>query len=140
MLTPTSILAAGEAVPEATQSRLVRLLRGELNRLRPRLLLVQLLITLLPRETFGWLRTACYRLAGIRIGRRTRILGKLEFGGDGDVVRNLLVGEGCALNTPSGIMSSSLRTRTTWAMRRVASGIASLDPCPSRTVHGSPRG
>jgi len=107
MLTPTSILAAGEAVPEATQSRLVRLLRGELNRLRPRLLLVQLLITLLPRETFGWLRTACYRLAGIRIGRRTRILGKLEFGGDGDVVRNLLVGEGCALNTPLHLNASA---------------------------------
>jgi maltose O-acetyltransferase len=107
-LAPTPVLPADDAAPASTRRRLIRLLRGELSGLRPRLLLVQLLVTPLPRLSFTWLRTACYRwLAGIHIGRRTRILGKIDLEGSGEVVQNLRVGEGCVLNAPLHLNASA---------------------------------
>jgi maltose O-acetyltransferase len=79
--------------------RVVRLLRDEVRNLRPRLLLVQMAVALLPQLTFSWLRTACYRLAGMHIGRRTRVWGKIALEGKGDLAHNVHIGEACLLNT-----------------------------------------
>jgi maltose O-acetyltransferase len=87
--------------------RVIRFLRNELGGVRPRLLLVQLLVTPLPRWTFGWVRTACYRLAGLRIGPRTRIMGKIDIEGTGDVTPNVRIGELCLLNSPLYLNASA---------------------------------
>jgi acetyltransferase-like isoleucine patch superfamily enzyme len=92
---------------ESLRRRFPRFLRDELGGVRPRLLLVGLLVRPLPRLAFGWLRTACYRLAGLRIGPRTRVLGTIVLEGTGDVARNVRVGEGCILTTPLHLNASA---------------------------------
>lgn len=79
---------------------IVHFLRHEPSGLRPRLLFIQLLVAPLPPWTFGWLRTACYRLAGVRIGQGTRLMGKIDIEGTGDIAPNLRIGERCLLNSP----------------------------------------
>jgi acetyltransferase-like isoleucine patch superfamily enzyme len=64
------------------------------------LLLANFLLSFVPRLTFGWLRPAVYRFAGVRIGPHTRIYGKLELEGVGEVAANLRVGEQCMFTTP----------------------------------------
>jgi acetyltransferase-like isoleucine patch superfamily enzyme len=90
----------GVSRPLQRLGRLLQLLRFDLTSLRPRLLIANFLISFLPRLTFGWLRPALYRMAGVRIGSRTRIYGKLELEGVGDVAANLRVGERCMFTTP----------------------------------------
>jgi acetyltransferase-like isoleucine patch superfamily enzyme len=80
--------------------RAFRLLRGDLLGSRPVLLFVQLFLTLIPRMAFGWLRPAVYRLIGVRIGPQTRIYGKMEIEGVGDVLANVSIGAQCLLTTP----------------------------------------
>ena len=41
-----------------------------------------------------------YGLAGVRIGSRGRILGAVEFSGEGDIAANVRIGDGCFLTTP----------------------------------------
>src|SRR6267143_1293729 len=103
----TSPLADEAVPPPERPPRLVRFLRGELAGLRPRLLLVRLLVALIPRLTFGWLRAYCYRLAGVRIGARTRIQGQLDMEGTGEAVRNVRIGEGCHFTTPLYLNASA---------------------------------
>ena len=71
------------------------------------LLLAQGLVALIPRATFGWLRPALYRAAGVRIGARTRIYGKVQIEGVGKVAANLRIGSDCMFTTPLFVNASA---------------------------------
>lgn len=81
-------------------ARLLRLIRSDLDAFRPRLRLVEQLVAPLPTEMFNWLRPYVYRLAGIRIGPRGRILGPLTLTGRGDIASHVCIGSDCFLTTP----------------------------------------
>jgi acetyltransferase-like isoleucine patch superfamily enzyme len=49
---------------------------------------------------FGWVRPALYRAAGVRVGARTRIYGRVDVEGVGAIARNVSVGEECMFTTP----------------------------------------
>ena len=104
---PAADAAASAAIRAGGMQRVGRFLRNELGGLRPRLLLAQVLVTPLPRWTFGWVRTLLYRLAGLRVGPRTRIMGKIEIEGTGDVTPNVRIGELCLLNSPLYLNASA---------------------------------
>ncbi|MGZ6139416.1 MAG: acyltransferase [Myxococcaceae bacterium] len=63
-------------------------------------MLVGLPVRLLPQLAFPYLRTALYRLAGISIGARSLLAGRLELIGPGDIKRRLKIGEQCWFNAP----------------------------------------
>jgi maltose O-acetyltransferase len=99
---PDGSAVAPPAAPRR-RSRILRvfeLLALDLRRLRPWFRFVQLLVSFLPRTTFAWARPVLYRWAGIRIGARTHIYGKLEVEGEGNIARKLTIGEGCMFTTP----------------------------------------
>jgi maltose O-acetyltransferase len=54
----------------------------------------------LPRLCFCRLRTAIYRLAGVKIGPRTLVLGRLTITGPGRVHKRLHIGAECIINSP----------------------------------------
>ncbi|HTB67246.1 MAG TPA: acyltransferase [Steroidobacteraceae bacterium] len=68
--------------------------------LKPRLILVDMLVAVLPRLCFCRLRTAIYRLAGVAIGPRTLVLGRLTLAGAGAIHRRLHIGSDCIINAP----------------------------------------
>jgi maltose O-acetyltransferase len=72
----------------------------EIENLHPRLILADLFVLALPRLCFGRLRTAIYRLAGIRIGPRTSVLGRLTITGPGRIHKRLQIGADCIINAP----------------------------------------
>ncbi len=72
----------------------------EFANLNPRLILANLLVIPLPRLSFVRLRTAIYRLAGIKIGPRSAVLGRLTITGPGPVHRRLHIGSDCVINGP----------------------------------------
>jgi maltose O-acetyltransferase len=72
----------------------------ELENLNPRLILANVLVVALPRLCFSRLRTAIYRMAGIEIGPRTSVLGRLTITGPGPVHRRLHIGADCVINAP----------------------------------------
>ncbi len=74
------------------------ILRSEFGGCHPRLHLVQSLVALLPNEAFIRLRPRIYRLAGIRIGHGTVMLGRVRLTGVGAVTRRLIIGNDCCLN------------------------------------------
>jgi maltose O-acetyltransferase len=80
--------------------RLRRAIVEEVMNLKPRLLLADLLVAVMPRLCFCRLRTAIYRLAGIQIGPRTSVLGRLTLAGTGPVHRRLHIGSDCIINAP----------------------------------------
>lgn len=80
--------------------RVARRLRSDFASSRFQLLLVQGLISLIPRLAFGWLRAMLYRLVGVRIGRSTYIFGKVEIEGVGDILKLVRIGESTLLTTP----------------------------------------
>ena len=80
--------------------RLRRALRTEFGSLHPRLVLVDLVVRLLPQLAFPNLRTALYRLAGISIGARSLLSGRLQLIGPGAIEHRLKIGEHCWLNAP----------------------------------------
>jgi len=88
-------------------ARVLRVLSVDRDVLRPRLLLVSLLLGLMPGSTLSWLRPLLYRLAGVRIGSRTRIFGKIAVTGQGHVTANVRVGEGCIITTPLYLNASA---------------------------------
>lgn len=75
-------------------------LLNDLRGTRPLLGLLQLLAWMLPRLTFGWVRPSLYRLAGARIGSRTRIYGVVQMEGVGPIASRLTVGSRCMFTTP----------------------------------------
>jgi len=75
-------------------------LRAEFEPLHPRLLLVDLLVRPLPQLAFQRLRTTLYRGAGIAIGPRALIAGRLDLIGPGPIASRLSIGADCWLNAP----------------------------------------
>lgn len=78
----------------------VRVIVEEFGNLNPRLILADLLVIALPRLCFCRLRTAIYRLAGIEIGPRTSIFGRLTITGPGPLQKRLHIGADCIINAP----------------------------------------
>jgi len=91
------------SLPERVARRLAQDFLG----IRPVLLLVQGLVALIPRATFGWLRPALYRAAGVRIGARTRIYGKVQIEGVGKVTDKVRIGADCMFTTPLFLNASA---------------------------------
>ena len=81
-------------------SSFLRAVTEEIENLKPRLILADLLVCLLPRLCFCRVRTAIYRLAGLEIGPRTAVLGRLTITGPGPVHKRLHIGADCIINSP----------------------------------------
>jgi acetyltransferase-like isoleucine patch superfamily enzyme len=82
------------------RSSFTRVIVEELANVNPRLILADLLVIALPRLSFCRLRTAIYRLAGIEIGPRTSVLGRLAITGPGSIHKRLHIGSDCIINAP----------------------------------------
>jgi maltose O-acetyltransferase len=82
------------------RSFFTRVIIEEFVNLHPRLILADLLVIALPRLCFCRLRTAIYRLAGIEIGPRTLVFGRLTLTGPGSVHKRLRIGADCIINAP----------------------------------------
>jgi maltose O-acetyltransferase len=78
----------------------MRAIVEEFVNLNPRLILANLLVMALPRLCFNRLRTAIYRLAGLKIGPRTLVFGRLTITGPGSIHRRLRIGCDCIINAP----------------------------------------
>ena len=78
--------------------RIGGIVRSELAGCHPWLAFIQGLVRLLPIEAGMRLRTRLYRLAGVRIGHGTIILGPLRITGTGPVAKRLVIGPDCVLN------------------------------------------
>jgi acetyltransferase-like isoleucine patch superfamily enzyme len=72
----------------------------EFANLNLRLLLADALVIFLPRLSFCRLRTVIYRLAGVDIGPRTSVFGRLTITGEGSVRKRLHIGADCIINSP----------------------------------------
>jgi maltose O-acetyltransferase len=90
------------AVPAAPQrsvlARARRALREEVQALSWRLIVANLLVSLLPTLGFSRLRTAIYRAAGISIGPHSLIFGRIEFSGGPINPANLRIGAHTIIN------------------------------------------
>ena len=114
---PAPVLAAKRTAPApepapaerrgSLAERIARRLAADLRGIRPVLLLVQGLVALIPRGTFGWVRPALYRAAGVRIGARTRIYGKVQVEGVGRVAAQVRIGSDCMFTTPLFLNASA---------------------------------
>jgi maltose O-acetyltransferase len=80
--------------------RATQVLRGEVENVSPRLLLLRAMVAPLPHLAFSRLRTGIYRTAGLQVGPGTLILGALDLGGGRHAARRLHIGARCMLNTP----------------------------------------
>jgi maltose O-acetyltransferase len=80
--------------------RLWRALRDELSALHPRLTLADALAGALPQLSMQRLRTALYRSAGISVGPRSLLAGRLQLIGPGPIASRLTIGSDCWLNAP----------------------------------------
>lgn len=81
-------------------SSLARAVVEEIANFNPRLVVANLLVAPLPRLCFCRLRTAIYRLAGVEIGPRTSVFGRLTITGPGPVHKRLHIGADCIINAP----------------------------------------
>lgn len=79
-------------------ARLRRALAEEVQELNVRLLVADLLVRLLPSPGFAHLRTACYRMAGLRIGPRSLVFGRIEFTGTRQLQERLRIGADTFIN------------------------------------------
>jgi maltose O-acetyltransferase len=75
-----------------------RALAEEFVNLNARLLLADALVMFLPRLCFCRLRTAIYRSAGVDIGPRTLVFGRLTLTGPGSIRKRLRIGADCIIN------------------------------------------
>jgi acetyltransferase-like isoleucine patch superfamily enzyme len=85
--------------PRPLASRVLRALGTEMEDVHVRLLLANLILRLLPNASFGRLRTAIYRMAGLQIGARSLILGRIEFTGSGSITKRLRIGSNAFINS-----------------------------------------
>jgi acetyltransferase-like isoleucine patch superfamily enzyme len=95
-LSPRSTAPAAVAVG-SWLARVRRVAREDVKNLNFTLILANLIVGLLPNVTFSRLRTAIYRLAGVRIGPHSLILGRIGFTGNGSVGR-LRIGSHTIIN------------------------------------------
>ena len=91
---------ADSAAPARSQSKLVRVLENETSGLHLSFRLITLPASLLPHFAFNRVRTALYRLAGIRIGPRSLVLGRIELAGPGNIAARLRIGADAQITTP----------------------------------------
>jgi maltose O-acetyltransferase len=77
-----------------------RLFREELFMLQPTRLVAEVLSSALPHLSWGYLRTLLWRAAGLRIGPRGRIMGRLHITGGGPWKDYLTIGSDCFLTGP----------------------------------------
>ena len=87
-------------LPTVMRSSFARAILEEFANLNLRLILADVLVAPLPRLCFTRLRTAIYRLAGLEIGPRTAVLGRLTISGPGRVHKRLRIGADCIINAP----------------------------------------
>jgi hypothetical protein len=85
--------------PRSLAARVQRALGTEMEGLHLRLLLANLILRLLPNGSFAWLRTGIYRLAGLQIGARSLIFGRIEFTGLGPITKRLRIGSNVVINS-----------------------------------------
>jgi len=85
--------------PGSLASRVRRALGTETEGFHFRLLLANLFLRLLPNASFARLRTAIYRLAGLQIGSRSLIYGRIEFTGSGSITKRLRIGSNAFINS-----------------------------------------
>jgi len=91
--------SASEQKPRGL-SKLLAVAHEELGAIHPRYLLVQLFVSCLPQNSFCRVRTLLYRLAGLRIGQGTVILGKLTLTCPGAIGSMLSIGSNSRVNAP----------------------------------------
>jgi len=80
--------------------RLSEVWANETAGFHPRFRLVDLFTRPLPHFAFNRLRTSLYRLAGVRIGPRSLILGAVEFAGPGRIYQRFEVGCDSQITAP----------------------------------------
>ena len=97
---PTNATGLGSVKPRRLGSKVAFVIWNEIGNLQLRLRLVNFILLFCPNLTFGRLRTAVYRLCGVRIGPGTSIIGNLSLAGSGPISRRLRVGKACCLNAP----------------------------------------
>ena len=102
-----SVEAETRRGPLAAAGRIAQLLVTDLHALHLRFRLVALVVRLLPSMVFGWLRPSLYRLGGVHIGPRCRVLGPLDISGEGRIAANVRIGSGCVLTTPLFLNASA---------------------------------
>lgn len=78
--------------------RAIEVLIGEFSTLRPRLVLVMCLASLLPPSTGGRLRAFLLRLAGFQIGSGVSFSSNPRLFGEGPINQRLSIGANCWLN------------------------------------------
>ncbi len=94
------IRIATAAAPPREAGKLAAILANETEGLHLGLRLLTLPAALLPHFTFNRVRTALYRLAGVKIGRGSLILGKIELAGPGDIARRFTLGRDSYITAP----------------------------------------
>lgn len=94
------LVAPIDAVPARRSpfARLARLVRDETAGLHLRLRLIELLP--LPHFAFSRLRTALYRAAGVKIGARSLLLGRIELAGPGRIWERFQLGADSQITAP----------------------------------------
>jgi maltose O-acetyltransferase len=80
--------------------KLLAVAREELRGIHPRYRVAQLLVSCLPQNSFCRVRTMLYRLAGLRIGKGTLVLGRLTLTSDGSLSKMLSIGFASRVNAP----------------------------------------
>ena len=80
--------------------RVVRLLRSEVEYVQPAKLAAELTTAAMPHLCFNYLRTTIWRAAGLKVGDRSRIMGRLHVTGSGAWQNRLAVGADTFLTGP----------------------------------------
>jgi maltose O-acetyltransferase len=82
------------------EARVTRLLHDEVVWLQPAKVCAEVVTGALPHLSLGYVRTSVWRVAGLRIGARARILGPLHITGRGRWQDYLTIGSDCFLTGP----------------------------------------
>jgi len=91
--------AARDSRPQG--SRWLRALRAEFAPVHLRLVIAQVLTAPMPWLAFARVRTLVFRhVAGLRIGPRSLLLGRVQLGAIDDPVSRLTIGADCVINAP----------------------------------------
>lgn len=87
-----------QANTRSLKQRLLNYIGDQLAQLQPAILLTRILLSPLPRFTFGHVRAAMLKMIGFRIGKRSGFYGTPRIFGRGDLTKRLTIGEGCWIN------------------------------------------
>ncbi len=79
--------------------KLLQVVRQETDQFHFKWYAVEVLLSLLPINVFGRMRTYLMRLAGFKIGTATIFSNTPRLQGDGDIYNKLVIGDRCYLNT-----------------------------------------